>query len=154
MPKTVVLALEDTSESYFALDFVGKFLIKEGDLMRIIHVQKQCEHIDGIQEAGILEPVYSAGKVSDESIQMIDKWVKRCRELGISHFKEDVVAISDGSIGKTICSHIASLQKVDQNIMLVLAPRHRSSLEKYISGSVSEFCLKWCPCSVLIAKSP
>jgi nucleotide-binding universal stress UspA family protein len=154
--RTVVLAVDDSETARHAFDWaVSNLLNKEHDHLRLIHVQPFHEVTDVIASAEMAVPVYSAGKVREDSLNIARKYAKICKETGILNFKEDII-LEDGSAGAAICEYIEGMKKEskEQQITLVLGSRELGFFGRAFIGSTSEHCVRHCSCPVVVVKLP
>jgi nucleotide-binding universal stress UspA family protein len=152
--RMVVVAIDDSSSSMNAFEWAVKNLLKPEDHLRLIHVQPFHEVTDVIASAEMAVPIYSAGKVREDSLEIAKKFAKICRELGIKDFKEDII-LEDGSAGAAICEYIEALpQKKAEDVVLVLGSRELGFFKRAFLGSVSEHCVRHAHCPVVVIKLP
>jgi len=153
--RSVVIAVDDSDSSVHCFDYALKHLVKEHDHLRVVHVQPFKE-IEGVAPAGVFvaAPVYTAGKVLPESVQVAKKFAKKCQEAGVKNFAEDII-LEDGSVGNAICDYIRTIAaKSSDDILLVLGSRELGFFGRAFLGSTSEYCIRHAHCAVTVVKLP
>jgi nucleotide-binding universal stress UspA family protein len=149
--RIVVVAVDDSEASKHAFEYTVANVLREGDHLRLIHVQPYREVI-GSSHMGA--PIYSVGKIRQESKDVARLFAKRCHDLGLTNFKEHII-LEDVSIGKAVVEYISELpQKSSDSIQLVLGSRELGFFKKAFVGSVSDYCVNHCHCPVLVVKMP
>eukprot|EP00475_Leptophrys_vorax_P003454 TRINITY_DN1204_c0_g2_i1.p1 TRINITY_DN1204_c0_g2~~TRINITY_DN1204_c0_g2_i1.p1 ORF type:complete len:167 (+),score=42.10 TRINITY_DN1204_c0_g2_i1:103-603(+) len=153
--RVIVVAIDDSETAKNAFDWtVGNILDKTKDHLRLIHVQPFHEVTDVIASAEMAVPIYSAGKVREESLNIARKYAKLCKDLGIEFFKEDII-LEDGSAGAAICEYIEGIpSKSSSDLTLVLGSRELGFFGRAFIGSTSEYCVRNCRCPVIVVKLP
>lgn len=153
--RTVVVAIDDSETALHAFQWtLSNFYKKDSDHLRLIHVQPFHEVTDVIASAEMAVPVYSAGKVREESIAIAKKFAHLCKDAGIQNFKEDII-LEDGSSGAAICEYIENLpQASSDDITLILGSRELGFFKRAFIGSTSEYCVRNSHCPVLVVKMP
>lgn len=152
--RVVVLAVDDSVTSDHAFQYTKKHVLKPEDHLRVIHVQPFHEVEDVAVGAFAAIPIYSAGKVDQQSLAVVRKYAKLCSDEGISNFKEDII-LEDGSAGAAICKYVKELpQTASNNILLVLGSRELGFFGRAFLGSCSDYCVKHCHCPVTVVKMP
>jgi nucleotide-binding universal stress UspA family protein len=117
-------------------------------------VQPFHEITDVIASAEMAVPIYSAGKVREESMEIAKKFAKLCKDLGIKDFKEDII-LEDGSSGAAICEYVKNLpSKRDDDLILIMGSRELGFFKRAFLGSTSEHVVRNCHCPVMIVKLP
>lgn len=150
--RTVVLAVDESEMSVNAFDWVLCNYLRKTDHLRIVHVQPYHEVKDVVTSAEMVVPIYSAGKVRDDSMAIAKEYAQKCKTANLKDFKEDIV-LEDGSTGSAICSYIDSLQKEGmQDMSLVLGSRELGFFKRAFIGSTSEYCVRHCHCPVIVVK--
>jgi nucleotide-binding universal stress UspA family protein len=153
-PRSIVVAVDDSETSKHAFDWaVTNLLNKDTDHLRLIHVQPFHEVTDVIASAEMAVPVYSAGKVREDSLNIARKYAKLCKELAIQNYKEDII-LEDGSAGAAICEYVEGMHKDADQLTLVLGSRELGFFGRAFIGSTSEHCVRHCSCPVIVVKLP
>lgn len=149
--RIVVVAVDSSQASWHAFEYAAEFILNPQEHFRIIHCQPYREVV-GSSHMGA--PVYSCGKVRQESKDIAKMYAKRCRELGIADFTEHIIC-EDGSVGKAIVEYVHDLfEKSSNEVLLVLGTRESNFFKKVFMGSTSEYCVKHCHSPVLVIKMP
>jgi nucleotide-binding universal stress UspA family protein len=152
--RTVVVAVDDSETADYAFKFATETLLKANDHLRLIHCQPFHEVEDVAVGAFAAVPIYSAGKVDENSVAVAKKYAKKCHDLKIANYKEDII-LEDGSVGAAICNYIERLpQKAPEDVILVLGSRELGFFGRAFLGSVSEHCVRNAHCPVTIVKLP
>jgi len=150
--KTVVLAIDESEMSLNAFDWTLKNILKSDDQLLLIHAQPYHEVTDVIASAEMAVPIYSAGKVRQDSLQIAKDYAKRCQDAGVKDFKEDII-MEDGSSGAAICAYMDSLEKAGTtNLTLVMGSRELGFFKRAFIGSTSEYCVRHCHSPVIVVK--
>lgn len=61
--KTVVVCVDDSEKSEYALRYAIDQIVKPEDFVRILHIQGASEHLDEIHESGLVDPLYHVSVV-------------------------------------------------------------------------------------------
>lgn len=138
----------------YAFEHTLKYVLREGDHLRLIHVQPYREVVDVVAAGLSAVPIYSAGKVNQESVDVVKHYAKICKERGIANWKEDII-MEDGSAGRAICHYLEKMSEVAaDDVLLVLGSRELGFFKRAFIGSTSEYCVRNCHCPVSVIKLP
>lgn len=149
------MAIDRSETASHAFEYVVEHIRRPQDHLRLIHVQPYHEVADVVSGGHMSAvPIYSAGKVRQESIDIAQKYAAKCKNLGIEDFKEDII-LEDGSSGAAICEYIEGFSASEKaSATLVLGSRELGFFGRAFLGSTSEHCVRHCPCPVLVVKMP
>ena len=143
--KTIVVAVSDSQGSETAFRYAINKVMKEGDHLRIVHVQKP---------EGSLTSITKLGKVPEKAKTLMERYWNLCKELGVKNHIEDIVPEED-SAGATLCKYLQMLpqEKPDDVVLLVGSKEYKGMLGRAFQGSVSEYCVQNAHCPVTVVKA-
>lgn len=151
--RVVIVAIDESETSQHAFEWAVKNILKPEDHLRLIHVQPFHEVQDIVSSMPVAMPIYSAGKVRQQSIDCARLYADMCANMGIKDYKEDII-LEDGSAGAAICEYVDNMAKITSDMTLVLGSRELGFFGRAFIGSTSEHCVRHCACPVAVVKLP
>ena len=163
--KTFVVAISDTEEAEHVFRWVVKSLLGEKDLLKLVYAQNITGKRLRTDVVPLIESERSArftrslnvDMLSDQSFALSNHYSKLCHELDVKEYTIEAL-LEDIGVGKALCDYVEKLELLpgvnSDSIMLVLGQKRNPVPKGFFSRAenVWSYCVKNCPCPVVVVK--
>ncbi|GFO09846.1 usp-like protein isoform 2 [Plakobranchus ocellatus] len=147
MPRTVIIAVDDSAFSEYAFDFYCKYVMFKTDKIILVHVS---EYTSLVQAPVLMtDPIVVAELIKEEEFKvkrLVDKFSDKMKQL---HLGGKVKQMA-GKSGEAIIA----AAKEEHAELIVMGTRGMGTLRRTFIGSVSDYVLHHAHVPVMICRQP
>lgn len=141
--RDLLVPVDDTEENERALEWALQHIHKQGDIVHFLHVVTQSQFTSVIQQSEQQEEM-----LVDQAHNWIqERFTHTCDQVGAEYKVTVLKGTNDAdSIGQFVCHQAEQLGAA----VVVMAAHNKGRQVKFIVGSVTQFCTKFCNKTVLV----